>query len=47
LAFKHIFKTDKVIAIDVVELNPKYDENSITAILAAQIINLACRFYLN
>ena len=47
LAFKHIFKTGKVIAIDVVELNPKYDENSITAILAAQIINLACRFYLN
>jgi len=47
LAFKHIFKTGKVIAIDIVELNPKYDENSITAKLAAQIINLACRFYLN
>ena len=46
LAFKHIFKTGKVIAIDVVELNPKYDENSITAILAAEIINLTCRSYL-
>ncbi len=43
LAFKHIFKTGKVIAIDVVELNPKYDRDSITAKLAAQIIDLACR----
>jgi len=45
LAFKHIFKTGKVIALDVVELNPKYDENSITTILAAQIINLSCSSY--
>ena len=39
--FKYILKTKKVIAIDVVELNPIYDNDSITAKLASQIIHMA------
>ena len=43
--FKHVFeyilKTKKVIALDIVELNPVYDSDSITAKLASQIIHMA------
>ncbi|MBN09235.1 MAG: formimidoylglutamase [Flavobacteriaceae bacterium] len=41
--FEHIFKSKKVIAMDIVELNPKYDYDSSTAKLSAQIIDLACK----
>ncbi len=39
--FEHILKTNKVVAIDIVELNPIYDTDSITAKLASQIIAIA------
>lgn len=41
LIFEYLLETKKVIAIDVVELNPIYDVDSITAKLASQIIDLA------
>ncbi len=39
--FEHVLKTKNVVAIDIVELNPVYDIDSITAKLAAQIIDIA------
>ena len=39
--FEHVLKTKNVVAIDIVELNPMYDIDSITAKLAAQIIDIA------
>lgn len=39
--FEYILKTKKVVAIDIVELNPDYDVDSITAKLAAQIVDIA------
>jgi formiminoglutamase len=39
--FEHVLKTKNVVAIDIVELNPVYDIDSITAKLAAQIIDTA------
>ena len=41
LLFSDIIKAKNVIALDVVELNPKYDLDFATARLAAQIINCA------
>ena len=41
ILFKYILKTKKVVAIDIVELNPLYDIDSRTAKLAAHIINMA------
>lgn len=38
--FEHVLKTKNVKAIDIVELNPKYDIDSITAKLAAQIVSI-------
>lgn len=42
-AFMHLFKliltSDKLIAMDVAEVNPIYDQNEITARLAASLIN--------
>ncbi|QOW11410.1 formimidoylglutamase [Kaistella flava (ex Peng et al. 2021)] len=37
--FKHLLKSDKLIAMDVAEVNPTYDINEITARLAASLIN--------
>jgi len=38
--FEHVLKTKNVVAIDIVELNPVYDIDSITSKLAAQIIDI-------
>tara|TARA_Y100000385_G_scaffold268428_1_gene305459 strand:+ start:5033 stop:6010 length:978 start_codon:yes stop_codon:yes gene_type:complete len=38
--FEHVLKTKNVVAIDVVELNPKYDIDFITTKLAAQIVSI-------
>ncbi len=45
IIFEYILTTKKVIAIDIVELNPTHDINSITAKLASQIIDLAVTKY--
>lgn len=37
--FKHILQSEKLIAMDVAEVNPTYDTNEITARLAANLIN--------
>lgn len=36
---KHILKSDKLLAMDVAEVNPTYDTNEVTARLAASLIN--------
>jgi formiminoglutamase len=41
--FEHVLKTKNVVAIDIVELNPVYDIDSITAKLAAQIIDITIK----
>ena len=41
ILLERILKTNKVVAIDIVELNPIYDTDSITAKLASQIIDIA------
>ena len=45
IIFEYILTTKKVIAIDIVELNPAHDINSITAKLASQIIDFAVTKY--
>ena len=45
--FEHVLKTKNVVAIDIVELNPVYDIDSITAKLAAEIIALVIAFSLS
>jgi len=40
LVFDYVLKTKNVLAVDIVELNPNYDIDSITAKLAAQIIDI-------
>jgi formiminoglutamase len=37
--YKHIFHSDKVIALDVAEVNPNFDEGEKTARLAASLVN--------
>ncbi|SFI98584.1 formiminoglutamase [Kaistella treverensis] len=37
--YKHIFDSNKVIALDVAEVNPNFDENERTARLAAALVN--------
>jgi len=32
-------QTQKVVAVDIAELNPRYDRNQSTAVLAARIVN--------
>ena len=36
---KYLFKTQKVVALDLAELNPKYDQDAATARLAAQLLD--------
>jgi len=36
---KYLFKTQKVVALDLAELNPKYDQDANTARLAAHLLN--------
>lgn len=37
--FKHILASEKIVAMDVAEVNPLYDPNEITARLAASLVN--------
>ncbi len=42
----HIFNSKKVISCDIAEMNPVYDVNQITALLAADLIDTVCSFVL-
>lgn len=42
----HIFNSKKVISCDIAEMNPVYDEEEITALLAVELINLVCSLVL-
>ncbi len=39
---KHLFKSNKVISCDLAEMNPKFDQDSTTANLAARLIDCIC-----
>lgn len=39
LFFKHILKSEKLVALDVAEVNPTYDMGERTARLAACLVN--------
>ena len=39
----HIFNSRKVISCDIAEMNPVYDKNQITALLAADLIKTVCK----
>lgn len=44
-ALEVLLKSNKVIACDIAELNPKYDIDNQTATLAARLIDYICLFY--
>ena len=39
----HIFNSKKVISCDIAEMNPVYDEEEVTALLAADLIKTICK----
>ncbi|MGB2305504.1 MAG: formimidoylglutamase [Flavobacteriaceae bacterium] len=40
---KHLFQTQKIVALDLAELNPKYDQDGVTARLAAHLLDTVVR----